>query len=130
MPTITPGCGCTPIKDGAVEIRDITTDLACIPLWGPKARTVLSSVTKDDVSNAAIPYLQSKVIDINGVKVLAVRVSYIGECGWELYIPAERATMVWDLLFAAGKPYGIEPCGYKTADCLRLEKGYRYFTGM
>jgi glycine cleavage system aminomethyltransferase T len=119
---------CSP-ADGEVEIRDVTTDFACIPLWGPKARTVLSSVTKDDVSNGAIPYLQSKWIDINGTQVLAVRVSYIGELGWELYIPNERATQVWDMLLAAGKPFGIEPCGYKVADALRLEKGYRYFTG-
>ncbi len=119
---------CLP-ADGEVEIRDITTDYACLPIWGPKAREVLSSVTKDDISNAAIPYLQSKWININGAKVLAVRVSYIGELGWELYIPNERATQVWDLIFAAGKPFGIEPCGYKAADALRLEKGYRYFTG-
>lgn len=116
-------------QDGNVEIRDITTELACLPLWGPKARQVLSTVTQSDISNEAIPYLHSGWIDIRGTKVLAVRVSYIGELGWELYIPYERATQVWDAIMAAGKPFGIEPCGYKTADCLRLEKGYRYFTG-
>ncbi|MFZ5809230.1 MAG: FAD-dependent oxidoreductase [Chloroflexota bacterium] len=115
-------------EDGEVEIRDTTTEWACIPLWGPKAREVLSQVTKSDVSNEAIPYMTSKWIDINGAKVLAQRVSYIGELGWELYVQYEKAMQVWDLIFAAGKPYGIEPCGYKVADSLRLEKGYRYFT--
>ena len=114
--------------DPPVEVRDVTMDWACIAMWGPEARNVLQKVTDDDVSNAAIPYLKSAWIDINGVQVLAQRVSYVGELGWELYVPTGRALPVWDLLYQAGKEFGIEVGGYKTLDGLRLEKGYRYFT--
>ena len=112
----------------AVEIRDITMDWACLALWGPQARQVLQKVTSSDVSNAAIPYLKAAWIDVNGVQVLAQRVSYVGELGWELYPPFERATMLWDRLMQAGAEFGIEPGGYKVLDGLRLEKGYKYFT--
>ncbi len=115
-------------KDGEVSIRDITQDYACLALWGPKARAVLSKITTSDVSNSAHPYLQTKQIDINGAKVYAQRVSYAGELGWELYIPNQRATPVWDLLIEAGREFGLEVGGYKVLDSLRLEKGYRYFT--
>jgi 4-methylaminobutanoate oxidase (formaldehyde-forming) len=114
--------------DPPVEVRDVTQDWACLALWGPKARLVLQKVTTSDVSNQAIPYLQSAWIDINGAKVLAQRVSYVGELGWELYTIPERAMQVWDLLFAAGQEYGLEVGGYKVLDALRLEKGYRYYT--
>jgi 4-methylaminobutanoate oxidase (formaldehyde-forming) len=115
-------------KDPPVEIRDITTDYACLALWGPKARRVLQKVTRDDVSNEGFPYLHAGWIDINGAKVIAQRVSYIGELGWELYIPYNRATMVWDALIEAGKEFEMEVGGYKVLDTLRLEKGYKYFT--
>ncbi|PJF23842.1 MAG: hypothetical protein CUN53_20845, partial [Phototrophicales bacterium] len=82
--------------DGDVSIRDITQEYACLALWGPKARGVLQKVTSSDVSNEAHPYLTTKPIDINGARVLAQRVSYAGELGWELYIPNHRAAMVWD----------------------------------
>ncbi len=114
--------------DPAVDIRDVTQDWACLALWGPKARQVLQKVTDSDVSNQAIPYLQSTWININGAKVLAQRVSYVGELGWELYTIPERAMQVWDLLYAAGQEFGLEVGGYKVLDALRLEKGYRYFT--
>ncbi|MEP0804845.1 MAG: FAD-dependent oxidoreductase [Chloroflexota bacterium] len=114
--------------DGDVSIRDITQEYACLALWGPKARGVLQKVTSSDVSNEAHPYLTTKPIDINGARVLAQRVSYAGELGWELYIPNHRATMVWDLLIEAGKEFGMELGGYKVLDPLRLEKGYKYFT--
>jgi 4-methylaminobutanoate oxidase (formaldehyde-forming) len=97
-------------------------------LWGPKAREVLKKITSDDVSNAAHPYLMTKPISINGAQVYAQRVSYAGELGWELYVPYNRATMVWDMLLEAGKEFGIEVGGYKVLDALRLEKGYRYYT--
>ena len=115
--------------DPPVEIRDITTDWACLALWGPKARQVLQAVTNHDVSNQAIPYLTASWIDIGGAQVLAQRVSYAGELGWELYVVTERATQVWDALMAAGQEHDIEVGGYKALDSLRLEKGYRYFTG-
>jgi glycine cleavage system aminomethyltransferase T len=97
-------------------------------LWGPKARVVLQKLTHDDISNNAMPYLHVKVISINGVGIWAQRVSYVGELGWELYLPAERATLVWDALLEAGQEFGIEVGGYKVLDSLRLEKGYRYYT--
>lgn len=115
-------------NDGEVSIRDITQEYACLALWGPQARNVLQKITSSDVSNAAHPYLTTKPIDINGARVLAQRVSYAGELGWELYIPNHRATMVWDLLVEAGQEFGMERGGYKVLDPLRLEKGYRYFT--
>ncbi|MFN8411323.1 MAG: FAD-dependent oxidoreductase [Anaerolineales bacterium] len=115
-------------NDGEVSIRDITRDYACLALWGPKSRAVLEKITSSDVSNAAHPYLTTKPININGAKVYAQRVSYAGELGWELYIPNNRATPVWDLLMEAGKEFGIEVGGYKVLEGLRLEKGFRYFT--
>ena len=115
-------------KDGEVSIRDITQEYACLALWGPKARAVLEKISSDDVSNNAHPYLTTKLIHINGAKVYAQRVSYAGELGWELYIPNNKATMIWDMLIEAGKEFGLEVGGYKVLDSLRLEKGYRYFT--
>ena len=116
------------LPDEAVTFRDITLDYACLALWGPKARDVLSKVTTDDVTNEAFAYLTARIIHINGVAVRAQRVSYVGELGWELYIPNHRALMVWDLLFEAGKEFNMEVGGYKVLDSLRLEKGYRYYT--
>ena len=115
-------------EDGAVTIRDITQDYACLALWGPKARLVLQKLTQDDVSNEAMPYLHAGTIQVNGVSIWAQRVSYIGELGWELYVPTERATLVWDALLNAGKEFEIRAGGYKVLDSLRLEKGYRYYT--
>jgi glycine cleavage system T protein len=119
---------CQQSEDGPVTIRDITMDYACLALWGPKARAVLQKLTKDDISNEALPYLHARTIHVNGVEIWAQRVSYVGELGWELYIPVERAMLVWDELLNAGKEFGIEVGGYKVLDSLRLEKGYRYYT--
>ena len=114
--------------DPAVEVRDVTLDWACLALWGPKARLVLQKITDNDVSNQANPYLTAVWINVNGARVLAQRVSYAGELGWELYVTPERAIPVWDLLYAAGQEFDLEVGGYKVLDPLRLEKGYRYFT--
>jgi len=114
--------------DGEISIRDITLEYACLALWGPKSRDVLQKITSDDVSNEAHPYLKTKSIDINGTEALAQRVSYAGELGWELYIPNNRAALIWDMLIEAGREFDMELGGYKVLDPLRLEKGYRYFT--
>ncbi len=111
-----------------VSLRDITQEYACLALWGPKSRDVLKKITSNDVSNEAHPYLSAKPININGVSVLAQRVSYAGELGWELYIPNHRATMIWDMLIEAGREFGMALGGYKVLDPLRLEKGFKYFT--
>jgi len=116
-------------QDGSVEIQDVTTDYTCLGLWGPRARDVLRAVTKDDVSNKAFPYMSTQVIEIDGVSVMASRVSYVGELGWELYFATEHAVQMWEALMEAGKPFGIRPAGYKALDSLRLEKGYRYWSG-
>ncbi|MGH2521128.1 MAG: aminomethyltransferase family protein, partial [Anaerolineales bacterium] len=96
--------------------------------WGPRARDALHPVTLDDVSSAAFPYMTARTIEIAGVPVLAQRVTYVGELGWELYMRPEHAGEVWDALIKAGQPYGIRPAGYKCLDSLRLEKGYRYWS--
>jgi 4-methylaminobutanoate oxidase (formaldehyde-forming) len=114
--------------DGPITIRDITEGWACLALWGPKARLVLKKLTQDDISNEVLPYLHAKTIHVNGVDIWAQRVSYVGELGWELYVPSDRATVVWDALLKAGEEFGIEVGGYKSLDSMRLEKGYRYYT--
>jgi len=115
-------------EDPPVEIQDITTKWACLALWGPRSRQTLHKITQEDLSNDGFPYLHARKIEILGTVVLAQRVSYIGELGWELYIPNERAVQVWDGLVEAGIEFGLEVGGYKALDSLRLEKGYRYFT--
>ena len=115
-------------EDGEVTISDITMDWACLALWGPKARSVLQKLTRDDISNEVLPYLHAMEVHVNGTTIWAQRVSYVGELGWELYVPTERATLIWDAILKAGEEYGIEVGGYKVLDSLRLEKGYRYYT--
>jgi len=114
--------------DGTVKIHDVTDAFACIGLWGPGARRILEAVTEDDVGNAAFPYLTCRTINIAGAPVRALRVTYVGELGWELYIPAAAGLRVWDAFWAAGRPHGLRPAGYRAVESLRLEKGYRYWS--
>ena len=109
-------------------IRDITAGFCCIGLWGPKARDILQRVCPDDVSNAAFPYMTCREIRVAGVPVRAQRVTYVGELGWELYVPVAEGLRVWDALWEAGQPVGLRPVGYRAVDSLRLEKGYRYWS--
>jgi 4-methylaminobutanoate oxidase (formaldehyde-forming) len=111
--------------EDAVQIRDVTSSLACLGLWGPKARDVLTATTHDDVSNEAFGFLQARRVTVGSAPCLALRVTYVGELGWELYPPNEFGAHVWDTLMAAGAPHGIAPAGYRAIDSLRLEKGYR-----
>jgi len=99
-------------RDGSVEIEDVTQRYACFCLWGPKAR---------DVLDLDFPYMQSREVEIAGVPVLASRVTYVGELGWELYCPSEHGLALWDALCVDG----VTPGGYRAIDALRLEKGYR-----
>jgi glycine cleavage system aminomethyltransferase T/glycine/D-amino acid oxidase-like deaminating enzyme len=112
--------------DGSVNFADVTTSWSMIGLWGPQARAVLETVTHDDVSNAGIPYSSCAWIDIESVRVLAVRISYVGELGWELHVPFEQGAHLWDVLMAAGTPFGIAPVGLAAyGGTLRVEKSYR-----
>jgi glycine cleavage system aminomethyltransferase T/glycine/D-amino acid oxidase-like deaminating enzyme len=113
--------------DQPVTIRDVSDKLACLGLWGPRARDVLGAVTDGPVDDAALPLRQARTIRIGAAPVLAARISYAGELGWELYTSREWAVQVWDALIAAGGEHGIEPFGYRALDALRLEKGYRYY---
>ena len=114
-------------EDGAVELRDVSEELAVIGLWGPRARDVLAGVTEDDVGGQALPFRSARTIRIGGAEVLAQRITYVGELGFELYVAPDWAVQVWDRLLASGEPHGIEPGGYRVLESLRLEKGYRYF---
>jgi glycine cleavage system aminomethyltransferase T len=112
--------------DGSAQLFDATNSWTTIGLWGPRARDVLSSVTSADVSHQGFPFLTSKTVDINGVRTLASRISYVGELGWEIYVPIEQGPRVWDALWQAGQPHGLVPVGIGTyAVTARLEKGYR-----
>ena len=115
-------------RDGSVRLEEVTEDLACVGIWGPLARDVLQEVTSSDVSNAGLPYMRARTIEFDGAEVLAQRVSYVGELGWELYCAPEAAPRLWDALLSAGHTHGIRPAGYKALDTLRLEKGYRYWS--
>jgi 4-methylaminobutanoate oxidase (formaldehyde-forming) len=109
-------------EDGSVAVEDITSRYACLGLWGPAARDVLAAVTHDDLS---FPYMHAREIAVGRVPCLAVRVTYVGELGWELYCPTEFGLGLWDTLWEAGRPHGLVAGGYKAIDSLRLEKGYR-----
>ena len=111
--------------DGSVRVTDVTSSRACFGLWGPLAREILSPLTKADLSNGAFPYLTAREIHLGHVPVLALRVTYVGELGWELYAPTEYGRGLWETLWAAGVPRGMLAGGYRAIDSLRLEKGYR-----
>ncbi|MGD9300858.1 MAG: FAD-dependent oxidoreductase, partial [Desulfobacterales bacterium] len=116
-------------EDPSVTVREITDSLAVIGLYGPRARDVLSAVTTSDVSNGGLPYMTARTIHIKGIEVLAQRLSYVGELGWELYIPVGSAVFVWDCLWQVGLQYGLKAFGYKAVDALRLEKGFVALAG-
>ena len=115
-------------EDGSVTVEEVTSSYACLGLWGPRARTILARVTRDDVSNAAFPYMTAKTIAVGDVPALAVRVTYVGELGWELYCPMEYGARMWDTLWEAGQPEGLVAAGYRAIDSMRLEKAYRYWS--
>ena len=104
---------------------DVTEEFGTLSLMGPKARDVLAAVTEADVSNAAFPFGHVREIAIAGHTVRALRVTYVGELGWELHVPIAATGEVFDALMAAGKPHDIRPVGYRALESLRLEKGYR-----
>ncbi|MGH3087549.1 MAG: GcvT family protein [Rubrobacteraceae bacterium] len=110
--------------DGSVSVRDATSKLACIGIQGPRSREILSSVCEDDLSNEAFGYMRAREIVVGDAPCLALRVTYVGELGWELYPPMEFGARLWDTLFEAGSPHGLVPAGYRAIDSLRLEGGF------
>jgi 4-methylaminobutanoate oxidase (formaldehyde-forming) len=111
-----------------VQINDLTSGRVTFGLWGPRARDLLAPLTTDDVSDAGFPYLAARAITIGRVPVLALRVTYVGELGWELYAHTEFGLALWDTLVDAGRDHGLMPGGYRAIDSLRLEKGYRVWS--
>jgi glycine cleavage system aminomethyltransferase T/glycine/D-amino acid oxidase-like deaminating enzyme len=114
--------------DGSVNVRDVTSARACLGLWGPRARDILEPLSTDDLSDAAFPYLTARDITLGEIPVLALRVTYVGELGWELYPPAEYGRALWRRLWQAGRDHGLTAGGYRAIDALRLEKGYRVWS--
>lgn len=111
--------------DGSTHVTDITSMYCAVGLWGPRARDVLGELCAHDVSADVFPYLTARRITIETIPTLALRVSYVGELGWEIYARSEYGLRLWDLLWDAGRPHGVVPVGTAAFDSLRLEKGYR-----
>jgi 4-methylaminobutanoate oxidase (formaldehyde-forming) len=114
--------------DGSVIVSDTTSARGVVNLCGPRSREVLQSVCEDDVSNAAFRYGRAREITIGSAPVLAMRIGYTGELGWELHVPTEYTAHVYDVLWRAGEAHGIVNVGYRAIDRLRVEKGYVYWS--
>ena len=114
--------------NGSVYVNDITSSRCCIGVWGPRARDLVQQVSENDFSNEAFPYLTAQQVTIGDIPVLALRVTYVGELGWEIYAPVEYGLKLWDTLWEAGQPFGLLAAGYRAIESLRLEKSYRYWS--
>jgi glycine cleavage system aminomethyltransferase T len=115
-------------QDGTAQIADLTSAWTTLGVWGPRARDILRSVTRDDVSHEGFRFGSCRTIEIDTLRVLASRISYVGDLGWELYVPIEQGQKLWDVIAEAGRPHGIAPVGigvYGTTG--RLEKCYRAY---
>ena len=116
------------IPDGSrVAVTDVTSAYAVISLMGPSARDLLSRLTSADLGNDAFPFAASREIDIAHATARATRITYVGELGWELYVPAEFAPGVYDEIAAHGEDFGLRPVGFHALNSLRMEKGYRHW---
>jgi len=117
-------------SDGSVQLQDMTGKLGVIGLWGPHAKDVLRTITGSDILTEDFRYLTFREISIGPVPVLALRVSFVGESGVELYVPWESGPEIWDKLLEAGRRYRLIPAGLGTyGSSMRLEKGYRLWGG-
>jgi 4-methylaminobutanoate oxidase (formaldehyde-forming) len=112
------------LRQHGVELKDVTSSRSVINVQGPRSRDLLSRVTSDDLG----PYLSAREIRVGYAPVLALRVTYAGELGWELHVPGEYALHLYETLWAAGQDLGVANAGYRALDSLRLEKGYRYWS--
>ncbi|HEX4898261.1 MAG TPA: aminomethyltransferase family protein, partial [Candidatus Limnocylindrales bacterium] len=113
--------------DARVTITDVTSAEAVISVMGPRSRGLLASMSDSNLSNAAFPFGTAREIDLGLAFVRAARVTYVGELGWELYVPTEFAVHVYDELVRAGEPFGLRHAGYHALDSLRIEKAYRHW---
>ena len=111
--------------DGSVHLEDRTSALCCLGVWGPLARELVQSVSEDELGNDAFPYMTARDFHLGYVPVRGLRISYVGELGWEIYAPTEFGGHLWETLWRAGEPLGAVACGGGAYDSLRLEKGYR-----
>jgi glycine cleavage system aminomethyltransferase T/glycine/D-amino acid oxidase-like deaminating enzyme len=112
-------------EDGSVHVVDVTSQYACYGVWGPRARALLQPLTTTHLSNESFPYMYARELAIGRVPCLALRVTYVGELGWELYCRSEFGLALWDTIWEAGREHDLVAAGYKAIDSLRLEKGYR-----
>ncbi len=113
------------LSGSTARIADVTGQYVCYGLWGPRAREVLAPLTPQDLSNAAFPFMSARETTVADIPVRAVRVTFVGELGWELYASAEYGAALWRELWSAGAGIGLVAGGYRAIDSLRLEKGYR-----
>jgi 4-methylaminobutanoate oxidase (formaldehyde-forming) len=113
--------------DARLTIGDVTNAYAVLGVMGPNSRALLQSLTDDDLGNPGFPFGRSREIVVGAAQLRATRISYMGELGWELYVPSEFAVGVFDSLMAAGGPYGLKLCGMHAMDSLRIEKAYRHW---
>jgi len=114
-------------SDGSVVLKDVTAELTCFGIWGPSSREMLSTLTNQDLSTATMPFLSMREATIGEISVQLVRVTFVGELGYEIYASSENGLALWELLWKAGQSFGIVACGYKAIDSLRAEKGYLYW---
>jgi glycine cleavage system T protein len=112
-------------NDGSIRAENVSASRACMCLWGPLAREILQPLADADVSNEAHPFMRARPMAVGPVQVLAQRITFVGELGWELYCSVEFGRALWDLLLDAGREHGLLPGGYRAIDSMRLEKGYR-----
>ncbi len=113
------------VGDAHAFVSDVTGGTAQLNVQGPHSRALLEAVTGADLSNAAFPFRAARTLEVGFARVLATRITYLGELGWELFIPAEQAVHVYRTLREAGERFGVRPAGLKALASLRLEKGYR-----
>jgi 4-methylaminobutanoate oxidase (formaldehyde-forming) len=114
-------------EDARAAAVDVTSGYAVLSLMGPRSRALLASLTDEDLSNAAFPFGASREIDLGHARVRATRITYVGELGWELYMPTEFAASVYDAIIAAGEGFGLRHAGYHALNSLRIEKAYRHW---
>jgi 4-methylaminobutanoate oxidase (formaldehyde-forming) len=112
-------------RSATVRVDDVTGQLVTYAVWGPRSRDVLRTLTGADLSNAAFPFMTAQEISLGDIPVRALRVTFTGELGWELYAPAEYGLGLWQALWDAGREHGLVAGGYRAIESLRLEKGYR-----